>query len=85
MPDSDPSSTTSAHSDRELPADDGGDHCRRPDYNRARTRLSKAADEAASLFSNAVVSHRSPASGVIRSSHFYLKRSGLFHLTALNH
>jgi len=34
MPDSDPSSSNSTHSDREIPAEDAGDGCRRRDYLR---------------------------------------------------
>ena len=41
MPDSDPSSTSSAPSNRDLPAEEAGDHCRRCDDLRLASGLSR--------------------------------------------
>jgi len=40
MPDSDPSSTSSARSSRDLPAEEGGDYCRRRDDVRLASAIS---------------------------------------------
>jgi hypothetical protein len=85
MPDSDPSSTSTAVSCRDIPADDDGDGCRWREHDRAGSRHDVAAPKAAVSHRIAEAQHRSPAPGVIRVSYFHRKRSGLFNVAALNH
>jgi hypothetical protein len=82
MPDSEPSSTTSAHSGRDIPAEDGGDHCRRRD--KTRSALSHLAAAYRAAFSQAILatSIGQFASGVADGGYFNLKRSGPSAMTA---
>jgi hypothetical protein len=85
MPDSDPSSTSSAPSSSDLSADSDGDGCRWRTLRRTDVTSDIAAFKAALFISIAEFDYRLLAAGVIRLSYFHRKRSGPVNVAALQH